>query len=101
MLEMIKGELTVTQLLRVLKAIRNPDETYVATENVQDGINRHNGIVGFEDDYGDEYLILKIFNERHEDARVFANKLAEYLDDKIHLSQSEEKLLVKAQEYND
>ena len=63
MLEMTKGELTVKQLIRVLKEIDNPDEVYVATENVQDGINRHNGIVGFERDESDEYFILKIFNE--------------------------------------
>ena len=97
MLEAIKGELTVAQLLRVLKGIKNPEETYVATENVQDGINRHNGIVGFEDDYGDEYLILKIFNEAQKEKQILSFSIIDYLEAKDYLSEQEQSILDHAQ----
>jgi hypothetical protein len=96
MLEMIKGELTVKQLIRVLKGIKNPDEVYVATENVQDGTNRHNGIVGFERDDTDEYLILKIFNEAKQEKDNLAEAVVQHFDSLPMLNESEESLLNSA-----
>lgn len=52
----------VKYLKRILENL--DDDMIVTTENVQDGINRHNDIVGWEDDPMDEYLVLKIDNQK-------------------------------------
>lgn len=91
--------MNIKQLKDILKNI--DDDLIVVTENVQDGINRHNEIVGYENDLADEFFVIKIDNERHKEAKLFANHLVEYLDSKAYLSEAEEELLLKAQEFND
>ena len=63
MLEMFndKKGLTIKHLKNMIKNV--DDDLIVTTENVQDGVNRHNDIVGYENDLDDEYFVLKIDNE--------------------------------------
>lgn len=53
---------TVGNLKDILKNVDN--DLIITTENVQDGINRHNEIVGYENDLSDEYFVFKIDNQK-------------------------------------
>lgn len=55
------NNMTVKQLKELLNNVN--DDLIITTENVQDGINRHNEIVGYENDEDDEYFVFKIWNE--------------------------------------
>ena len=78
-----------------LKNILNEldDELEVVTENVQDGINRHNEIVGWEDDPSDEFFVLKIDNEAKTEKDNLAKALIEYLERQPILTEEQESLL--------
>jgi len=57
----MKNCITVGELKKILKDV--PNELIITTENVQDGMNRHNEIVGYENDESDEFFVFKIWNE--------------------------------------
>lgn len=74
------------------------DEDYiVVTENIQDSVNRHNEITGFEDDLTDEYFVLKIDNEARTQLENITSEIISLLDFKAELTEEERSLLEKAQ----
>jgi len=91
MLEMFDKEMTVKDLKEILSEM--DDRNIVCSENVQDGINRHNEICGYEDDSDDEYFILKIDNEAQKEKEKLSTKIIKYLESKKKLSSVEASIL--------
>jgi hypothetical protein len=91
--------LSIKHLKNIIKNV--DDDFIVVTENIQDGINRHNEIIGYENDKDDEYFVIKIDNQAEIKAQEFADSVINHFQSLPILNEAEEALLNYAYKVKD